>query len=133
MGNFDFESGKRHLEEGDFVEAIRCLLASLDMDPANVDAYVELFRAYDHAWHESGDPMVLDQMRKVALAGLKRAPDRARRDLLRQALDRTDTLLAELQQDEPEEGGQHAPRGGAGLRRLPIIRDDGGGPRQGGS
>ena len=102
MGNFDFESGRRLLSEGDFVEALRCLLASLEDDPSHVETYLLLFEAYDVAWHESGDPMVLDQMRKVALAGLKRATDAGERDRLQGCLDRADSLLLEHRHDDEE-------------------------------
>ena len=123
MGNFDFESGRTFLAEGDFVEAIRCLLASLDQDPANVEAYLLLFTAYDAAWHESGDPLVLDQMRKVAIAGLKRDPAASQRDFLQQGLDATEELLARIQREEEE--AAEAPREESGHRRsLPIIRGD---------
>lgn len=120
MGNFDFESAKRFLEEGEYVEAIRCLLASLDEDPSNVEAYVVLFRAYDHAWHESDDPLVLDQMRKVALAGLKRGPDGEQRAFLEGALDRVEGIILEVQREE-----EAAARAEAEItRKLPMIRDD---------
>ena len=120
MGNFDFDSGRTFLEEGDYVEAIRCLLASLDEDPANVEAYVALFRAYDHAWHESDDPLVLDQMRKVAIAGLRRGPTTAQRAFLEAALDRVEGIIAEVQREEEEAGREPAPS----PRKLPMIRDD---------
>jgi hypothetical protein len=100
MGNFDFESGRRLLSEGDFVEALRCLLASVEDDPSHVDTYLALFEAYDLAWLDSGDPMVLDQMRKVALAGLRRATDAAHRNRLQECLDRADALLVEHRHDE---------------------------------
>jgi hypothetical protein len=100
MGNFDFESGRRHLEEGDVVEAIRSLLASLDEDPSNVEAYLALFEAYDRAWDESGDILVLDQMRQVALAGLRRAAKEDHRHRLQECLDRADALLVEHRQPE---------------------------------
>ena len=100
MGNFDYQSGRRHLEEGDVVEAIRCLLASLDEDPSHVESYLLLFEAYDHAWAESGDTMLLDQMRKVALAGLRRATEAVHRDQLQQCLDRADGLLLEHRDEE---------------------------------
>lgn len=95
MGNFDFESGRRHLQEGDVVEAIRSLLASLDEDPSNVEAYLALFAAYDRAWQESGDTLVLDQMRHVAVAGLRRAVSEEHRGRLQACLDRADSLLVE--------------------------------------
>ena len=120
MGNFDFESAKRFLEEGEYVEAIRCLLASLDEDPGNVEAYVVLFRAYDHAWHESDDPLVLDQMRKVAIAGLKRGPDGEQQAFLEGALDRVEGIILEVQREE-----EAAARAEAEItRKLPMIRDD---------
>jgi hypothetical protein len=93
MGNFDYESGRRHLEEGDVVEALRSLLASLDEDPGNVEAYLALFEAYERAWEESGDTLVLDQMRHVALAGLRRAATQEHRQRLQACLDRADALL----------------------------------------
>jgi len=102
MGNFDFESGKRFMQDGDLVEGIRSFLASLDQDPANVEAYLELFKAYELAWRESGDTMVLDQMRKVAVAGLKRGPDAAQRRFLEEGLDRTDKLIIEAGEEGQE-------------------------------
>ena len=120
MGNFDFESGRTFLEEGDYVEAIRCLLASLDEDPAHVESYVVLFRAYDHAWHESDDPLVLDQMRKVAIAGLKRGPRDEQRVFLEAALDRVEGIILEVQQEEEAAARQDA----QSRHKLPIIRDD---------
>jgi hypothetical protein len=100
MGNFDYESARRHLEEGDVVEAIRCLLASLEEDPAHVESYLALFEAYDRAWEESGDTLLLDQMRKVALAGLRRAMDAAQRERLQRCLDRADGLLLDHRDEE---------------------------------
>ncbi len=100
MGNFDFESGRRFLAEGELVEALRSLLASLDEDPSNVEAYLSLFEAYERAFHEWGDTMVLDQMRKVALAGLRRAGDAATRERLQACLDRADALILEHQHDD---------------------------------
>ena len=120
MGNFDFESGRRFLEEGEFVEAIRCLLASLDEDPANVEAYAVLFRAYDHAWHESDDPLVLDQMRKVAIAGLRRGPTPEQRAFLEAALDRVEGIILEVQHEEEEATRQEA----SSPRKLPMIRNE---------
>lgn len=113
MGNFDFESGKRYLEEGDAAEAIRCLLSSLAMDPSCVPAYVALMHSYELAWTESHDPDVLDQIRKVSLAGLKRNPDTDQRQVLTEGLDRADDrLLALAREDET-----------ARRRRLPLITD----------
>ena len=120
MGNFDFESGRTFLEEGEYVEAIRSLLASLDQDPANVDAYVVLFRAYDQAWHESDDPLVLDQMRKVAIAGLRREPTSEQREFLQEALDRVEEIILEVQREE-ETAAREAE---STMRKLPMIRDD---------
>lgn len=119
MGNFDFESARRFLDEGEYVEAIRCLLASLDADPANVEAYVVLFKAYDAAWHESGDPLVLDQMRKVAMAGLKRDANPEQRAFLEAALDRAEAVILEVQREEEEAERQEEKR----LHKLPIIKD----------
>jgi len=96
MANFDFESGRRYMAEGDIVEGIRCLLASLDLDPDYVPAYIELFKAYKQAWVESSDPDVLDQMRKVAVAGLKREADAAQREFLQKGLDLTEEWIIEL-------------------------------------
>ena len=100
MGNFDFESGRRFLAEGEIVEALRSLLASLEEDPSNVEAYLALFEAYDRAFHEWGDTMVLDQMRKVALAGLRRAGDATMRERLQGCLDRADALILEHRHDD---------------------------------
>ncbi len=100
MGNFDFESGKRFMKEGELDEGIRCFLASLDLDPANVDAYIELFKAYELAWQETGDPMVLEQMRKVAVAGLKRGPGDDQRAFLEEGLDRADAGLLAVREAE---------------------------------
>jgi hypothetical protein len=116
MGNFDLESGKRLLREGDFVEAIRCFLSSIDQDPSEPEAYVELFNAYAQAWHESGDPLVLDQMRKVAIAGLKRQPAADQRRLLEEGLDSTEYQIAAIQREEEELERRDRPRG------LPIIK-----------
>lgn len=120
MTNFDFESGRRLLEEGDLAEGIRCLLASLDLDPANIDAYIELFGAYQAAWQVSGDPLVLDQMRKVAIAGLRRASRDDQRRTLEHLLDHADALLLESQ----GAGDEHDPAAPDDRRRLPVIRDD---------
>ena len=119
MGNFDFESGKRFIQEGDLAEGIRCFLASLDQDPRAVETYVELFKAYEHAWHESADPMVLDQMRKVAVAGLKRGPSGEQRQWLEEGLDRADEQIAAVQRAEEELEREEASR----ARRLPVITD----------
>jgi hypothetical protein len=126
MGNFDFESGKRLIEEGDLAEGIRCFLASLDQDSSNLETYVELFKAYELAWHESGDPMVLDQMRKVAVAGLRRHPTPEQHGLLQAGLDRTEAQIIGLQQEEEQAEREEEAR----ARHLPVIRDDpaGGGP-----
>jgi hypothetical protein len=102
MGNFDFESGRRLLREGDLVEAIRCFLSSLDLDPGHVGTYVELFGAYEQAWQESGDPLVLDQLRKVAVAGLKRGPSDEQRAFLQEGLDRVEEVILEVQAAEEE-------------------------------
>ncbi|HET6373167.1 MAG TPA: hypothetical protein VFG76_07660 [Candidatus Polarisedimenticolia bacterium] len=117
MGNFDFESGRRLVADGDLAEGIRCLLASLDLDPSNTEAYLELFAAYEHAWHESADPMVLDQMRKVALAGLRRGPTADQRRFLEEGLDRADALILEVQREEAE-----AEREAAGQPTLHAIK-----------
>ncbi|MFQ5845849.1 MAG: hypothetical protein ACE5JG_12775 [Planctomycetota bacterium] len=116
MGNFDFEAGRRFLQEGEMEEAIRCFLASLDLDPGHVEGYVELFRAYELAWSDSGDPVVLDQMRKVAVAGLKRSPDGAQRRVLQEGLDRTEERILAIQQAEQEADGSRP-------RRLPLIAE----------
>ena len=100
MGNFDFESGKRYMIEGELEEAIRCFLSSLELDPSSVPTYMELFNAYEEAWKEMGDPMVLECMRKVALAGLKRDPDLQQRLFLEEGLDRADTELVAEQESE---------------------------------
>jgi len=115
MGNFDLESGKRFMEEGDFVEGLRCFLASIDQDPGDPEAYVELFKAYHVAWEESGDPLVLDQMRKVALAGLKREPREDQRAFLKEGLDRTEEMIIAVQQAEEE--AEH------NSRKLPMFKD----------
>jgi hypothetical protein len=101
MSNFDFETGRRYLAEGDVVEAIRCFLASLDVDRSHVPTYVELFRAYETAFHESGDPDVLDQMRKVAIAGLKRGPTEEQKRFLEEGLDRTEEHIILHGSEEP--------------------------------
>lgn len=119
MGNFDFESGKRYIREGDLAEGIRCFLASLDQDPRAVETYIELFKAYEHAWHESADTMVLDQMRKVAVAGLKRGPTDEQRQWLEEGLDRADEQIAAVQRAEEELEREEASR----ARRLPVITD----------
>ncbi len=119
MGNFDFEAGRRHLAEGDVVEAIRCLLASLDVDPAHTETYVELFKAYDAAWQESGDPDVLDQMRKVAVAGLKRRATPEQKAFLVGALDRADEGILEVRRAD-RQAEQEARRAS---RRLPMFDD----------
>src|SRR5262245_18106453 len=119
MGNFDFESGKRFIEEGDLAEGIRCFLASLDQDPSAVETYIELLKAYEHAWHESADPMVLDQMRKVAVDGLKRDPTDEQRRLLVEGRDRADEQNLAVQRAEEDLERQEASR----ARRLPVITD----------
>ncbi len=126
MGNFDFESGRRFIEDGDLAEGIRCLLASLDVDPRDVACYLELFRAYDLAWHESGDPLVLDQMRKVAGAGLKRGPTPEQRAFLEAGLDRVEGLLLELQLEE-EEAARADARQESLVSIKPARRSEGGG------
>ena len=120
MGNFDFESGRTFLDEGEYVEAIRCLLASLDEDPGNVEAYVVLFRAYDQAWHESDDPLVLDQMRKVAIAGLRRGPAEPQRAFLEAALDRVEGIILEVQREEEAAESEKA----ESPRKLPMFHED---------
>lgn len=119
QGNFDFEAGRRLLAEGETADAIRSLLASLDLDPGNVEAYVVLFQAYLAGWEESGDPMVLDQMRKVAIAGLKRAPDERQRAFLSEGLDRTEAWLIEEQQAEAAAPASDATPPAS--RKLPLI------------
>ncbi len=115
MGNFDFESGRRFIAEGDLAEGIRCFLASLDLEPAHVPTYIELHRAYAIAWEESGDPLVLDQMRKVAIAGLRRDPDPDQARCLQEALDRTEeAILAVEREDEEDDGRRHLPVIGGG-------------------
>jgi hypothetical protein len=130
MSNFDFETGRRYLEEGDIVEAIRCLLASLDVDRSHVPTYIALFEAYEAAWHDSGDPDVLDQMRKVALAGLKRGPTEEQRRFLDEGLDRTEECIIHVQRaehGEVRERGEHEAHGAKarpkGGRHLPLIGD----------
>jgi hypothetical protein len=129
MSNFDFETGRRYLTEGDVVEAIRCLLASLDVDRSHVPTYIALLEAYEIAWHDSGDPEVLDQMRKVALAGLKRSPTAEQRRTLDDGLDRAEECIIHLQSAEHEEPQPQAlavnPRPG---RHLPLICDLDGSP-----
>lgn len=100
MGNFDYESGRRYMAEGELDEAIRCFLSSLDLDPASVPTYIELYKAYEQAWHELGDPQVLEQMRKVAVAGLKRNPDPEQRRVLQEGLDRADEGLVAVRDAE---------------------------------
>jgi len=119
MGNFDLESGKRFMEEGDLVEGLRCFLASIDQDPGNPEAYVELFKAYHAAWEESADPLVLDQMRKVALAGLKRGPSDIQRAFLQEGLDATEEMIIAVQQAEQEAERADA----AASRKLPMFKD----------
>ena len=121
MGNFDFESGRTFLDEGEYVEAIRCLLASLDEDPGNVEAYVVLFRAYDQAWHESDDPLVLDQMRKVAIAGLRRRPTAPQRAFLEAALDRVEGIILEVQRDEEAAAAREKAES---RLKLPMFHED---------
>ena len=121
MGNFDLESGKRLLREGDLVEAIRCLLSSIDQDPSEPESYVELFNAYALAWQESGDPLVLDQMRKVAVAGLKRQVSPDQRRLLEEGLDSTEEQIAAFQREEEDLERQQSELRG---RRLPMIKHD---------
>jgi len=124
MGNFDFESGRRFIREGDLAEGIRCFLASLDLEPGHVPAYIELFNAYALAWEESGDPLVLDQMRKVAVAGLRRDPTPEQARLLEDALDRTEETILAVERSqadaEVDEGEDDA-----GRRRLRVIHGDG--------
>jgi len=117
MGNFDFESGRRLVGEGDLAEGIRCFLASLDLDPGHVPAYIELFNAYALAWEESGDPLVLDQMRKVAIAGLRRNPTPEQARLLGEALDRAEEAILAVESVRADAGADDVAR-----RRLPIIR-----------
>ena len=101
MSNFDFETGRRYLREGDVVEAIRCFLASLDVDRSHIPTYVELFKAYEAAWRDSGDPEVLDQMRKVAIAGLKRGPTEEQRRFLDEGLDRVEEQIIHIHSHTP--------------------------------
>jgi uncharacterized protein with von Willebrand factor type A (vWA) domain len=117
MGNFDFESGRRFMTEGDLVEGIRSFLASLDVDPDHAQTYVELFKAYECAWDETGDPEILDQMRKVAIAGLKREPADEQRRFLQEGLDRTEERIVSVQRAEEELERQERARG----RRLPLF------------
>jgi hypothetical protein len=122
MGNFDLESGKRLMDEGDLVDAIRCFLSSVDQDPTDPEAYVELFKAYALAWHESGDPLVLDQMRKVAIAGLKRGASPGQRRLLEEGLEQTEAEIVAIQQAEEDLERQQAAR----ARKLPMFKGDDG-------
>ncbi len=112
MGNFDFESGLRYMAEGELDEAIRCFLSSLDLDPTSVPTYIALLGAYEHAWHELGDPGVLEQMRRVAVAGLKRDPDPEQRRLLQEGLDRADEGLLALRESEDLLTIRRGPAGG---------------------
>ena len=123
MGNFDLESGKRLMDEGDLVDGIRCFLSSIDQNPSDPEAYVELFKAYALAWHESGDPLVLDQMRKVAIAGLKRATAPDQRRLLEEGLEQTEEEIVAIQKAEEELERQESAR----MRKLPMFKGDGGG------
>lgn len=100
MGNFDYQSGLRYMAEGELDEAIRCFLSSLDLDPASVPTYLALLGAYEQVWHELGDPQALEQMRKVAVAGLKRDPDPEHERLLREGLDRADEGLVAVREAE---------------------------------
>jgi len=118
VGNFDLESGRRFLHEGEYAEALRCLLSSVSADPTDVEAYLALIAAYQMAWEESGDPMVLDQIRKVALAGLKRQGSSAQRSALEAALDRADALL--LEEQRADAGEHQAERG---RKILPLFKE----------
>src|SRR6266850_1744711 len=46
MKNSDFDAGKRFRQEGDIVEALRCLRSALDEDEDSVETYVELALTY---------------------------------------------------------------------------------------
>jgi predicted Zn-dependent protease len=116
MGNFDLESGRRYLQEGEYAEALRCLLSSVQADPADPDVYLALIEAYEMAWEASGDPLVLDQVRKVAMAGLKRRATSEQRAHLTAALDRVDALLLEEQQAEAEASG-------SARKILPLFKE----------
>ena len=120
MGNFDLESGKRYLEEGEYADALRCLLSSVQADPSDAEVYLALIAAYDMAWEASGDPLVLDQIRKVAQAGLKRDATPAQRAALEQALDQVDALLLEEQQAEAEVDAKDP---GRVVRVLPLFKE----------
>ena len=100
MSNFDFTAGKRFREEGDIVEAIRCLKSALEQDRDHVESYIELCRTYAVAFHESGDPLCLDSARKVCLSGQRRDGSEEQRKILAELQEQIEGLLLESQKAE---------------------------------
>jgi hypothetical protein len=121
VDNFDLEAGKRFREEGDLVEAIRCLKSALEQDKDCIEPYVELARTYLVAFHESGDPLCLDAAREVGMAALRRDPGYEDRQVLTALQDRVDALLLESQKAEMD--AMSAAMDGVGLGPA-LLPDD---------
>ena len=49
MGSAYLDEGRRHLEAGDWVEAIQSLVWARDAEPANPEPYLALIEAYERA------------------------------------------------------------------------------------
>lgn len=100
MGAFDFEAGKRFLEQGEIGDALRCFKNALEENRDAVETYIALAQTYVLAFDESGDPLCLDSARKVCIAGLRREPSDAERRQLFDLQDRIEDLLLESQRAE---------------------------------
>ena len=61
MANVYFDEGKRHLEEKDWVEAIRTLAWAKDIEPDSVSIYLALIEAYELAAEAEKEPDLLQQ------------------------------------------------------------------------
>jgi hypothetical protein len=97
MSSFDFNAGRRFREEGDIVEAIRCLKSAVEQDRDFIPAYIELGITYVVAFHESGDPLCLDSARNLCLAALRRDCPGEERQILMEMQDQVEGLIVESQ------------------------------------
>jgi hypothetical protein len=61
MGSAYLDEGQRHLEAGDWVEAIQSLAWARDAEPANPEPYLALIEAYERAAEAEREPDLLQQ------------------------------------------------------------------------
>ena len=61
MVNLYFEDGRRHLREGNWVEAIQALAWSHDVAPDHLETYLTLIEAYEKCAEAERAPDVLQQ------------------------------------------------------------------------